>query len=366
MQNQQKGLSNFQVSALVTLSAVGMIIISIPRIAAEQAGIDGALAVFLAGILSIILAGVIITLSKRFPTKTVIEYSQEILGKLFGKVYGIILVLYSITVLSYILRGFADALKVLLLPRTPLEITMICMLLVILYCVHGGISTIVRTCEIFLLPLLLVIVLTIFFNLSEVQLFRYRSSLSNGITPVFKAAFGVTTAYLGYEILFFILPFIQDKEKFMIFGIRGTVLPVLIYSGLVFVMIGVLGPTTTSELVYPAIHLARQIGIEFIERFDILFIIFWILAVFTTLTSYLYMASFSLTRVLGMRNYKPFILILLPLCYVASILPQNISEINMIGKIVNYVGFFVALSSIPLLIIAVIRKKGGKVNAEKE
>ncbi|MDD4679610.1 MAG: GerAB/ArcD/ProY family transporter, partial [Clostridia bacterium] len=120
MQNQQKGLSNFQVSALVTLSAVGMIIISIPRIAAEQAGIDGALAVFLAGILSIILAGVIITLSKRFPTKTVIEYSQEILGKLFGKVYGIILVLYSITVLSYILRGFADALKVLLLPRTPL------------------------------------------------------------------------------------------------------------------------------------------------------------------------------------------------------------------------------------------------------
>ena len=87
---------------------------------------------------------------------------------------------------------------------------------------------------------------------------------------------------------------------------------------------------------------------------------------FTTLTSYLYMASFSLTRVLGMRNYKPFILILLPLCYVASILPQNISEINMIGKIVNYVGFFVALSSIPLLIIAVIRKKGGKANAEKE
>ncbi|NLC42768.1 MAG: endospore germination permease, partial [Clostridiales bacterium] len=291
-----------------------------------------------------------------------IEFSQEILGKVLGKAYGILFVLHSTAVVAYILRGFADALKVLLLPKTPLEFTMICMLLVILYCVHGGISTIVRTCEIFLLPLILVIILTIFFNLSEVQLFRYRSSLSNGITPLLQGAVSVTVAYLGYEILFFILPFTQNKKKFMISGVSGMILPVLIYTGLVFVMVGVLGHKATSELVYPTIHLARRIGIEFIERFDILFIIFWILAVFTSLTSYLYMASISFTRLLGMRNYKPFVLILLPICYVIAILPQDISEINMLGQVMNYVGFILTISSIPLLILSIIRKKGGKAN----
>ncbi|NLB42927.1 MAG: endospore germination permease [Clostridiales bacterium] len=365
MQNKQKGLSNFQVSALVSLTVIGMTIVFIPRIAAEQAGIDGALATFLAGILSIVLAGVIITISKRFPNQTVMEFSQEILGTILGKLYGLVFVLHSTTVVAYILRGFADALKVLLLPRTPLEITMICMLLIILYCVHGGISTIVRTCEIFLLPLLLVIVPTILFNLPEVELFRYRSSLSNGITPLLQGVVSVTVAYLGYEILFFILPFTQNKKKFMISGVSGMILPVLIYTGLVFVMVGVLGHKATSELAYPTIQLARRIGIEFIERFDILFIVFWILAVFTSLTSYLYMASISFTRWLGMRNYKPFILILLPICYIIAILPQDISEINMLGKIINYVGFIIVLSSIPLLILSMIRKKGGKANAEK-
>ena len=365
MQNHQKGLSSFQVSALVALTIIGMTIIFIPRITAEQAGIDGALVTFLSGILSIILAAVIITISKRFPNQTVIEFSQEILGTFLGKIYGLLFVLHATSVVGYILRGFADALKVLLLPRTPLEFTMICMLLIILYCVHGGISTIVRTCEIFLLPLLLVIFLTIFFNFWEVQLFRYRASLSNGIKPLLQGVFSVTVAYLGYEILFFILPFTQNKKKFMISGISGMVLPVLVYTGLVFVMVGVIGHKATSELVYPTIQLARRIGIEFIERFDILFIVFWIMAVFTSLTSYLYMASISFTRLLGMRNYKPFILILLPICYIVAILPQDISEINMLGQIMNYVGFSIVLSSIPLLILSIIRKKGGKANAEK-
>ncbi|NLC44671.1 MAG: GerAB/ArcD/ProY family transporter, partial [Clostridiales bacterium] len=113
MQNKQKGLSNFQVSALVALTIIGMTIVFIPRIAAEQAGIDGALSTLLAGILSIVLAAVIITLSKRFPNETVIEFSQEILGKVLGKAYGILFVLHSTAVVAYILRGFADALKVL-------------------------------------------------------------------------------------------------------------------------------------------------------------------------------------------------------------------------------------------------------------
>jgi spore germination protein len=213
MQNKQKGLSSFQIGALVTLTIIGMNIVYLPRIATEHAKVDGALATFLAGILSIGLAIVIITLCKRFPQKTIIEFSQEILGKFMGKVYCMLFAIHATAVTAYILRGFADALKVLLLPSTPLEITMICMLLVILYCVHGGISTIVRTCEIFLLPSLLVIFLTTLFNLPNVQLFRYRSSLSNGITPVLRSVFNVTITYLGYEILFFVLPFTKNKRS---------------------------------------------------------------------------------------------------------------------------------------------------------
>lgn len=362
MQIQQKGLTSFQVSAIVTLSSIGLVVMFVPRIAAEYAGIDGALATFLAGILSTVTVAVIIILSKRFPNQTIIEYSQQILGKFLGKAYGALIVMYALTVSSTILRGFADAIKILLLPSTPLEIIMICMLLIALYCVHGGISTISRTFEVFLFPVILVIAAILFFNLTEVQLFRYRSSLSNGIVPVLRGAAGVTLSYLGYEILFFLLPFVQNKKSVLLSGVLGMIAPIIVYTGLVFVSIGILGDLPTSQLVYPTIHLARRIGIEFFERFDIFFIVFWILAVFTSYTIYLYMASISITRLLGLRNYKPFISILMPVCYAIAILPQNISEIQYLNLITNYSGLLIISSSIPLLIVAVIRKKGGRNN----
>ena len=360
---QQKGLTNIQISVIITLSIIGLSVMFLPRLAAEYAGIDGALATFLGGIVSTIMAGVIILLSKRFPNQTVIEYSQEILGKFLGKAFGVMIILHSLTVTSYILRAFADAMKVLLLPRTPLELTMITMLLLTLYCVQGGISTIARTDEIFLIPIVLVIGTTILFNIPEIQFYRYRSSLSNGITPVLRGVAGTALAYTGYEILFFLLPFMKDKKKILQAGLSGLVLPILIYTGLVFVMIGVIDEKTTAELVYPTVHLARRIGIHFVERFDIFFIIFWILAVFTSLTTYLYMASISITRLLNFRNYKPFIFILAPFCYALAILPQNVTEISFLSKAINYSGLIILLSSLPLLVIAVLRKKGGTKSA---
>ena len=86
----------------------------LPRRAAVYAGIDGAFATFAAGLLSIAMAGVYIILSRRFPKQTIIEYAQQILGKYLGLAYGTFIALYTLLTASFILRGFADAMKILL------------------------------------------------------------------------------------------------------------------------------------------------------------------------------------------------------------------------------------------------------------
>lgn len=358
MQNLPKGLSNFQITAIVTQSVIGLTIMFLPRRAAVYAGIDGAFATFAAGLLSIAMAGVYIILSRRFPKQTIIEYAQQILGKYLGLAYGTFIALYTLLTASFILRGFADAMKILLLPRTPLEIIMICMLLICLYCIHGGIVTIARICEIFLLPITVVIGTTIIFNLPDVQLFRYRESFSNGLRPIVMGIANNMLAYQGYEVLFFLLPFMNNRKKALQAGTAGMLFPIFVYSSLVFMAIGVIGTLPTAELIYPTIHLARRIGTDFLERFDVFFIVFWILSVFTSIVVYLYMSSISITRLLGLRNYKPFIFILIPVCYAISILPQNISQINVMSDIMNYSGIFLIASSIPLLVLSFVRKKG--------
>lgn len=362
MRNRPEGLSNFQITAIVTQSVIGLAVMFIPRRAAVYAGIDGAFATFVAGILTFAMAGIIIILSKRFPHQTIIEYSREILGKYLGLAYGALIIIYTLVTASFVLRGFADAMKILLLPRTPLEIIMICMLFLCIYCVHGGIVTIARVCEIFLLPVLAVIGATIIFNLPDVQFFRYRESFSNGIMPIVMGIPNIMLAYQGYEVLYFLLPFMISRKKVLQAGTAGLILPTFIYTSLVFMAIGVLGALPAAELIYPTIHLARRVGTDFLERFDVFFIAFWILSVFTSIAIFIYLASISITRWLGFRNYKPFIFILIPICYAISILPQNISQINIMSDIMNYSGIIIVLSSIPLLILSYIRKKGGNKN----
>ena len=358
-----KGLTGFQVCAIVTLSVIGISVMFIPQRATHSSGVDGVLVTFIAGILSIVLAGMIILVSNQFPNKTIIKYSRQILGKHLGFMYDAIFVVYTLLASSYVLRGFADVIKIVLLPRTPLEVIMISMLLLILYCVQGGIAVIARICELFIIPILLVIFFTMFFNISEVELYRYRDTLSNGFDPILKGVTSVTISYLGYEILFFLIPFMYNKKKALISGLAGMISPIIVYTGLVFLSIGIIGALPTSELIYPTIHLARQIGVQFIERFDIFFIVFWILAVFTNLIVYIYMAAISLTRILHLRNYKPFISILIPVCYIIAILPQNVVQINLLADMVNYGGIFIVLSSVPLLALALLRKKGGRGSA---
>ena len=358
---KSQGLSNFQITAVVTESVIGLITLSIPQIAADTAGIDGVFATFSAGILSAAMAGIIVLLCRRFPNQTVIEFSQEILGKFLGRLYGAAFAAYCLLVSAVIIRGFADALKVLLLPKTPLEFVMITMLLLCIYCVVGGISTIAKICEIFLLPVIGVIGLIILFNVPDVEMFRFRAVFSNGLMPILQGISSIAIAYLGYEILFFLSPVMKNKNKIVSYGIAGMVVPIIIYTSLVFVAIGIDGALATSDLIYPTVQLARRIALlgSFIEKFDIFFIIFWILAVFTSAITFLYMASISVTRLAGLRNYKPFIFMLVPFIYIIAILPQNIVQISMLTQSADYAGILMVSSSVPMLLISLIRKKGG-------
>ncbi len=365
MKNKPQGLSSIQVTTTVTLSVIGLTALTIPRIAAAEAGVDGTFAVLLAGLIAIISAGIVVILCLRFPNLTVIEFSQVILGKFLGRLYGCMIFAYAIFVSSYVTRGFADAMKILLLPRTPLEFIIVTMLLLSLYCIQGGIYTIARINELFFLPIIGVIALIILFNIPDVEWFRFRAAFSNGIKPILTGSISTLVAFLGYDILLFLVPFTRDKKKIFLYGTAGLVLPILIYTGLTALMIGIYGASTTSDLVYPTVQLARRLEMigSFIERLDIFFIIFWILAVFTSINISLYMASISITRLIGLRNYKPFAFIVLPFVYVFSILPQDITQIKLLGYITNYGGaLLVVASSIPLLIISIIRKKGGAKN----
>jgi len=360
MKERTDRLSNLQISFIISSTVIGVTVLVLPRTATELAKSGGFIATFVTGLLMAFILMIIALLARRFPNSTIIEYSREIIGFVPAKILGIVFFIYFITIGSAILRIFCDAVKVLLLEQTPLEILIITFLFVVVYLCLNGISSIAKICELFeplvIGTMLLVIILS------------FRNFNSEELLPAFKqdvfewisAIPSLTISYLGIEILLFAVPFVQNPDKILGYGLLGILPSIIIYTLLVAVTLGSVGVEPVVQSLYPVIQLARYIRFPggFAERFDIFFMVFWILGAYTTLSSYTYMASVSLSRILGLRNFKPLSILVIPFIYILSLMPQNINEIGTFSQYVSYLGLAVLAVLVILYILAVIFKKG--------
>ena len=359
MEQRRDKISNIQIVFLVSSATMGVGGLSLPRIATETAYADGGFATFITGIIALVLLFFTAKLAIKFSNDTIIEYSNKIVGNFLGKIIGLAFIIYFIVVCAVILRAFASTLKLLLLPKTPLEFILITMLLTSTYLTSNGISSIAKICELFAPAIIAVILLLIFLPIQNFKIEEFYPAFSRGAMPIIKAIPKIFPSFFGYEIILFITPFVFDKEKLLSRSMIGISIPIVIFTLLVFAATGIFGMQAISYSLYPTLEMAKYINFPgaFAERFDIFFMIFWTMGSFITLSCYYYMATLSITRWLGLINYKPFAIIIIPFIFILSIIPSDIQSTSNLASITGLAGTILTASSILLLIIATLKER---------
>jgi len=360
MRERSDWLSNIQITFMVSSAIIGVTVLTLPRTAAELAKAGGFIATFITGVLMALVLVIVALLAKRFPNNTVMEYSGEIIGFIPSKILGFVFFLYFINVVSTILRLFCDAVKELLLKNTPLEILIITFLLAAVYLCLNGISSLAKICELFEPLVIVTMLLVILLSLEDFNFEELLPAFKQDISQWLFAVPHLTISYLGFEVLLFAAPYAQDTGKVVKYGLLGILPSIFIYPLFVGITVGTAGVEAVARSLYPTIQLARYIKFPggFAERFDIFFMVFWMLGAYTTVSTFVYLSSVSITKLLGLRNYKPFILLIVPVIYVLALLPQNIKEINIFSQYVSYIGLALLAVVIVLYILAVIQKRG--------
>jgi len=364
MEKTKDRISTLQTTLLVVSSLVGVGILTLPRTLTEGVGVSGLLNLGFAGITTIIAAVILSKLSQRFQNKNVVEYSQLILGKVPGMLLSLFLAAYFILATSLITRQFTDVIKVFLLRNTPLEVVMIAFLLCVMYLVQHGIQPLARINEAFFPILLVALGLLLIFPVSEFSFDVFKPIFSENMLHVLKLLPAALFSFIGIDIIFFVAPYMEKPKKLVTASVIGIIITIAIYSSVAIVSVGAFGIDATQYVMYPTLTLARYVSFPgaFLERFDALFVAFWIIAVYGTVAVYYYMAGFTITRTLGLRNFKPIMYALLPIMYITAILPQNITQLSTWTNYLSYIGAGVMLLLPGLLYVtAVIRKEGKDV-----
>ncbi|MFB6468976.1 endospore germination permease [Cytobacillus sp. Hz8] len=310
------------------------------------------------------------TLMKMNPGKTLVEWFPA----QFGRFIGIpISFLYSLLFLYHVGRGLADIrdmISTTILFNTPFLIIEGVFIIIIAYCVYGGIELVARLGEmIFPLVLVMFCIQAIFLYLTGVlHINNLLPVLENGWKPIWNVAFpGGITEPFGEAIVFCMFwPDTNRPEKIVKVTILATLLSGMMITFWDMLAIAVFG-SMFSHFLYPLYTLLGMISIgDFIENLQIFGILYLFMTAIIKILINMLGALKGFQQLFHLKNNRALII---PSSIIALILgmtmSKNISEhvyFTHMKILVPYIWFpmFIILPAI-LLIVTWFRQKVLKI-----
>ncbi|MEW9502428.1 GerAB/ArcD/ProY family transporter [Jeotgalibacillus marinus] len=360
MKKHQNIISPTQATILIINFTLGVGILTLPRLVADEVGTpDIWITLLISSLVPLTIGFVIIMLNKRYPERTFYQYSSLIVGKALALFIGLLMILYFMTFASFAVRMMAEVVEGYLLEGTPVTILIVILLWLSLYLIVSGMTSIARVFQIIFPFTVIIFIVIALMSLGVFELNNLRPVLGEGITPVLKGIKPTVLSYIGVEIMLIIQAYMTDQHKAKKVIFLGVIIPTLLYAMTVVMVVGVLSINGITNLTYPTIILIQTFELPelLFERLDSLFLTVWIMQIFASISISFYAASLGLSQLFN-KDIKRFIYGLLPIIFILSMIPRNLNQLFWIGDIVANVSL-VLFGVIPclLLLISFIRRK---------
>ncbi|GAB7387075.1 hypothetical protein BSNK01_09110 [Bacillaceae bacterium] len=376
-QNPERSQNQFvisprQATSLVASSLFGAGVLIMPRTTAEYAQEAAWLSALVGGLFALLLIWIITKLGMRFPEETIVQYAPKILGHpripALGKILSLPFILPLIltwlagTVITA--RIFGEVVVTAVLRLTPLEVIIATMIVAATVLVFFEVEVLARFNEV-VFPIIL-------FPILAIALTSFKAAKPEYILPllpvdslaVLQGALTTALTYLGLEIMTVMTAYTQQKEKIVRANVLGIAWPTFVYTLITAAGVAVFSHWELSLLTWPTLELVKTTEVPglILERLESAFLGVWVAAVFTKVGNLYYVACFSLSQLLPFRKKdkarRRIAVLLLPLLYWVSLLPQNIFQLFAWTGVISLFGAIAALGPAILYLVAVIRKIG--------
>ncbi|KIL39016.1 spore gernimation protein [Gordoniibacillus kamchatkensis] len=303
----EKGnISAFQLAIMMYPGVLATGFLSLPTITAQYAKNDlwlTGIFAFFVGLASVYMA---IRLHELYPKMTVIQYSEQIVGKIPGKMIGVAYFLYFFHGSGAITRQYAEFVTGNFLFHTPIVFVICSMLLLCSFAVRGGTEMLARSAVIltpvFVLPMFFLSLLG-----ADLDVKNILPVLSHGIMPVLKGTISPQAWVSEFFIMSFFLPRLTDPGKIKKWGFISLCIVIfsMIYVNLLTLF--VLGPDTANKT-YPILAAFRYIRIgDFFENLEALLLAMWVAGNFVKIGVFYYAAVMSFSQWLELSDYRPVV-----------------------------------------------------------
>ncbi|WP_072867974.1 GerAB/ArcD/ProY family transporter [Desulfofundulus thermosubterraneus] len=304
-------ISAYQAMVYQVSIVLATAILFVPAITAKHAKQDAWISVIIACFFGSLQVYTAVSLARRFPDASVVQYAPLILGKVPGKVVGFVYLFYFFYVGYFVLQEFSALMCSSYMPRTPPIVFMLVLSLLAVYAAYGGLEVICRMSSIVLTVVLATMVLVVLLIIKDIKIWRFLPALENGLGPILLGAIPPGGWFGETAVLLMLYPFIDNKEKVVKTSFLAILILFIAMEMVVIGAVGLVGPTEAACFLFPTFNMARLIKLEalpILERQDALFMMIWVAGMLIKLTTFFFAGVLGLAQWLNVKDYRPLIL----------------------------------------------------------
>lgn len=292
---------------------------------------------------------------RAYPDKNIFEINRLFLGKFFGNLFNLLLVIYLVSYSITQFVGFGMMLTNTVLWYYSVYQTMFLIIITAALATFFSFKSLLKFGQISLY-LVAFVLFIIAFALKDGSFSNIRPFLDAEPLNLLRATFHGIYAYAGFEVMLLYLPYLENKKDYKKIALNTCFAITFLLTWLVFIVIFYYGPDATSMLYFPLLNLVSSLKLPLVNNFIIIFVTLWSLHSLKN-------STFSISYMLDMlppktnsKFKKLWLIILIPFLLFMIYKINNI--INLV-YFINYIFIYITLIilfNIFLLFIGVLRR----------
>lgn len=363
--NSGMEITSKQLVFIMIGTMLGSGILSLPRLAAKEAGQDAWFAVILGGLFPLASLSLIRLLYKKNKADSFVQLCSKVGGKWIGGLFCIVFAIYSLITASTLLRVFIEVISMFLLTDTPIFVKLLMMLAVSAYMAATNAKVIGRVNE-FLFYLLLPI---IFFALPAIiensDIRNLMPVFNHSLTDYAKASLTTGLAYSGFELYIIFHPYVVREKEAYPASIYALIITIVIYLYFVVGSTMVFGAKLLQDFTWPTLRLLATAEVPVFERIEFFFIQWWIAVSFRPITIQYFCAGHIFTELFKLKSQTWSILAIFPVIIFTAYYHESIFAIFKFSDYVGLTALAIGIA-LPLMLIIIGLFTGRKEAANDE
>ncbi|MGA4720789.1 GerAB/ArcD/ProY family transporter [Fictibacillus nanhaiensis] len=356
-------VSPFLVFFLVHSEQVGVGVLGYQRIIAKYAGYDSWISVIIAAVFVHILIWMIYYVLDNGDGDIVTTH-KTLFGGFLGNLFNLFLLLYFLLWSITVLRTYIEVIQVWMFPTLSTWKIAAVFLLLTYYVVSSGFRSVAGICFLgVVIPLGLIVLLV--YPLEFTHFSNLLPVFDESIKDYMSATKNMMLSYLGFETLLVFYPFIKNAKRSQKFAHHANLFTFMMYLLVTLFSFAFFSEEQLSRNIWATLSMVKIVQVSFVERFDFVFVSMWCLVILPNIALAIWCSSRVAKLMLNVRHHITLI-VMLALVLAACYYLDTRLKINLLNNYTNKIGFYLAISYIPLLfIMTYIKKHFKKSNKEQ-